>query len=103
MSDCPSVFDSNKISRPSGDQRGAIVSAPKEVSWTAFDPSGSASHISESPERVDWKATRRPSGENWAILSIRVEEIAATGGDEAGAPGAEVSIRQMFQSLKLRA
>src|SRR6478609_6389060 len=101
MPNRPSRFDSNTISRPSGDQRGAR-DWPMEVSWMALDPSGSATHISDSPERVDWKTTRRPSGENWGILSTRVEEIATIGGDEAGAPAAEVSIRQMFQSLKLR-
>src|SRR5205814_2425402 len=66
---------------PSRDHRGAAVCvAPMEVSRMALDPSGLANHISASPERVDWKATRCPSGENWAMLSTRVEEIASPGG-----------------------
>ena len=73
-----------------------------EVSWTALDPSGSASQISHSPERSDAKATRRPSGESWGMPSRLVEEIETTGGEEAGAPGAEVSTRQILKSWKLR-
>jgi hypothetical protein len=73
-----------------------------EVSWTAFAPSGSASQISDSPERSVAKATRRLSGENWGFESALVEEIETTGGEEAGTPGAEVSTRQIFVSLKLR-
>ena len=58
-----------------------------EVSWTALDPSGSASQISPSPERSDENATRRPSGESWGMSSSLVEEIETTGGDEAGRAG----------------
>jgi hypothetical protein len=34
--------------------------------------------------------------------SALVEEIATDGGEAAGAPGAEVSMRQMLSSWKLR-
>ena len=37
-----------------------------EVSWTALEPSGLASHISPLPERSETKAIRRPSGERTA-------------------------------------
>jgi hypothetical protein len=70
-----------------------------KVSWEALDPSGSASQISHFPERSDVKATLRPSGENWDIPSLLVEEIETTDGDEAGAPGAEVSMRQTLPSV----
>src|SRR4051795_6011120 len=73
-----------------------------DVSWTALEPSESASQISHDPERSDAKATRRPSGESWGVESIFVEEIAITGDAEAVAPGAENSTRQMFASWKLR-
>src|SRR5215472_16186721 len=103
MSCWPSRLESKTISWPSGDQRGVpVLGAPMDVSWTALDPSGSASQTSVSPERLDPKATRRPSGENSALQSTRVEEMATTGGDEAGAPGAVVSTRQIFESSKYR-
>ena len=35
-----------------------------DVSWMAFDPSGSETQISRSPERAEAKTTLRPSGEN---------------------------------------
>jgi hypothetical protein len=55
------------------------------VSWTALEPSGSASQISKNPERLELKATRLPSGESCGVLSALVEEIATTGGDAAAA------------------
>ena len=48
------------------------------------------------------KATRRPSGENLQWMSALVEAMATVGEDEAGAPAAEASTRQMFSSVKLR-
>ena len=36
---------------------------PRVVSWTAFDPSASPTHNSNSPERLEKKAIRLPSGE----------------------------------------
>ena len=76
--------------------------AAMDVSWTAFEPSGSASQISIGPERLELNATRRPSGENWGFASIRVEVMAATGGEDDGAPGAEVLTRQIFAPWMLR-
>src|SRR5271157_2137712 len=73
-----------------------------DVSWTAFEPSGSASQISVGPERSESKATRRPSGENWGDMSGLVEAMAALGGEDAGAPGAEVEMRQMLMMSVLR-
>src|SRR5262245_1812543 len=73
-----------------------------DVSCVAFDPSGSATQISGSPERSDPNVTRRPSGDNWASSSSLVEEIAMTGGAVGPMPTAGVSIRQMFLSVKLR-
>jgi hypothetical protein len=73
-----------------------------DVSWTALDPSGSVSQISQFPDRLDVSATRRPSGERWGMLSSLVEEMETTGRDEAGAPGAEVSTRQILKSVELR-
>src|SRR5262245_37562510 len=88
---------------PSGDQRAVpVLGASMEVSCTALDPSRSASQISACPVRFELNATRRPSGENWGLPSARVEEMATAGGDDAGAPGAEVSTRQIFVSWKLR-
>src|SRR3712207_1510543 len=88
------------MSRPSGDHRGTPVpvGARSDVSWTALEPSGSETQISQAPERVDVNATRRPSGENMQWISALVDEIAIVG----GASGATASIRQMFSSLKLR-
>ena len=85
-------MESNAIVSPSGDQRGVpVTSASMEVSWTALLPSRSASQISNLPERFEAKATRRASGDNCALLSSRVEETEAMGGDGDGAPGAEIS------------
>ena len=74
----------------------------RDVSGTALDPSGSGSQISKFPDRLDVMATRRPSGERWGMLSSLVEEIETTGADEAGAPDAEVSTRQILKSVELR-
>ena len=90
------------MSWPSRDQRGAPMVLIMEVSWTALDPSGSVSQISQFPDRLDENATRRPSGERWGMLSSLVEEMETTGGDEAGAPGPEVSTRQILKSVELR-
>ncbi len=77
---------------PSGDQVGtAAFGAFKNVSCAAPDPSGSLIQISGHPERSDVNATRRPSGENRAPRSIRVDAIATDGCAEAGAPTAGVS------------
>ena len=73
-----------------------------DVTCTAFDPSGADTQISDSPERFDRNATRCPSGERLGIPSNRVEPIAGTGGEEAGAPAAAVSTRQILPSAKLR-
>jgi len=71
------------------------------VSWVAFAPLASATQISNSPDRFELNTTRLPSGEKLGMLSVRVEEIAAAGGETAGLPGADVSTRQMFVSVKL--
>ena len=73
-----------------------------EVSWTAFEPSESASQILVGPERFEEKAIRRPSGDNWGSESVRVEAMVTMGGDNAGAPGAEVSTRQKFLTSIVR-
>src|SRR3954454_22182744 len=99
---CPSGFEWKAMKSPSGDQRGAPGFAPIEVIWLALDPSGSATQISDSPERFDTKVTRRPSGENAGIHSTLVEVSATAGGEEAFPPGAGVPTRQIFQSAKLR-
>jgi hypothetical protein len=90
------------MSRPSGDQRGKPGSLANEVSWTAWDPSGSASQISDSPVRFDKNARRCPLGETLAMESLCVDATATTGGPKAGAPGAEGSTRQMFVWTTLR-
>jgi hypothetical protein len=58
--------------------------------------------VSGSPDRPEVKATRRPSGENRMWYSTFVDDIAGTGADKDGAPRAGVSMRQKFQSTKLR-
>ena len=58
--------------------------------------------ISHAPERVVVKATRRPSGESCGWMSVFVDAMATAAGDEAAAPTPEVSMRQMFSSVKLR-
>lgn len=73
-----------------------------DVSWIALEPSGSEVQISGSPDRPEVKATRRPSGENRMWYSTFVDDIAGTGADKDGAPRAGVSMRQKFQSTKLR-
>jgi hypothetical protein len=47
-------------------------------------------------------ATLRPSGEQLQWMSDFVVEIARTGSELDGAPGAGVSMRQIFSSVKLR-
>ena len=104
MSNWPSASDANTIHWPSGDQCGTPVpvGALRDESWIALAPSRSEIQISHAPERVLVKATRRPSGESCGCMSAFVEAMATAGGDEAAAPGPEVSMRQILSSLKLR-
>ena len=73
-----------------------------DVTWTALDPSGSATQISDSPDRLDTNATRRPSGERLGRVSVLVETMAPAAGEEAGRPAVANSIRHTFASEKLR-
>jgi hypothetical protein len=73
-----------------------------DVSRIALEPSRSVVQISQLPERLDGNATRRPSGESCGVESFLVEEIATAGGEEARAPGAGTSTRQILVSWKLR-
>src|SRR5437016_9699625 len=103
MSMCAPGLEWKAMVCPSGDQRAVPVrGAPMEVNCTAFAPSGSASQISHLPERVDWNATLRPSGENCGFHSHWLEEMAEAGGEDAAAPGAVTAIRQIFTLIKWR-
>src|SRR6186997_2075984 len=98
----PSGSPWNAIIVWSGDHLGYPGLIAIEVSLKAFDPSGSATQNSYSPERSDRNTTRRPSGVRLGVRSPRVDAIATTGGDAAGAPGCAVSTRHTFESAKLR-
>ena len=61
-----------------------------EVSCTALHRQDRRARFRFTPERFDPKTTRRPSGENCAPSSSRVEEMETTGREGRGTPGAGV-------------
>src|SRR2546427_2173880 len=76
MSLRPSGRESNAICWPSGDQRGVPVCGPlNDVSCTGFEPSSRAAHISQLPERSDWKASLLPSGDTCGAVAVSLEEV----------------------------
>src|SRR5689334_16220840 len=78
MADIPEARESKAILRLSLHQLGAPVSGPlKEVTFTGSLPSAFATHISELPERVDWKVTRVASGEYCGTSCMRVDSTNA--------------------------
>ena len=89
-------WESNASQRPSGDHWGLPCCFPRPlVSWMVFDPCASVTKISPaSPERVDENTMFLPSGENWGLVSMRVERMKGAGDPPA-------SILQMSTSLLL--
>src|SRR5215207_7203411 len=86
----------------SGDHLGNPGATFIEVSWNAFDPSGSLTHNSGSPERSETNTSRRPSGVRLGPMSCRVDAIAAAGSEVAGVPGRAMSTRHTFLSSRDR-
>src|SRR5688572_13560469 len=82
---------------PLGAQFGNQTPGPKEVSCIGFDPSSSEIQISSGPDLEDLNAIAFPSGEYWAELSIRVEEIRGCG-TEGGPFSDGISARQISGS-----
>jgi hypothetical protein len=83
MSASPSSVASKAIVRLSGDQRGVPAMGPsKLVSACALSPDASATQISLAPLRFDSNARRRPSGEDAALASHKVD--GTIGPDVAG-------------------
>src|SRR5687768_3614387 len=96
MSDLPVARESSATRRPSGDQRGdPVTGPPNEVTWRGFEPSASLIQTSQDPERVEQKASRRPSGEKAGSHSSRVEETSGVGPWVATGERAR-GTRQMF-------
>ena len=74
MSDEPSRRELNRMNRPSGDHCGfAHCGPPIDVTCVGFEPSGSETHISSAPDRVDANASRLPSREKSGVSSSKVE------------------------------
>ena len=79
---------------PSGDQRGSRDTLANEVNCSAFKPSLSHTQISRVPERPEVNAIFLPSGEYWAVNSLRDEEMNFVDG-LVSPRGPGISTRQM--------
>ena len=78
----PPARESNAIWRPSGDHLGEPVNGPlNDVTATGSEPSAPLIQISGDPERVDSKASLRPSGENAGFAcQQRLQETSLSAG-----------------------